>query len=279
MFNIVLLQHEFIWNTPLLIGLLGLAFIYLMTVYRLSKLKFYNKQPLFFLLSVFLLYLILGSPFAVISHLSFSLHMIGMSILYFIIPPLFLLGIPQTTLRKSTTIPFLCRLCKWSIPSRLALIVFAGLFFIYHLPFVYNLLSQHSFLHNGYSVLLLLLALSMWWPIVTPDSNKQLKDRKLKQYVTLSGLLLMPACLILIVSALIDGSNNPFLAQITAQLCLPTDTTISLNILPPPFNTKYDQATAGFVMLGIHKLALVATSKQRNKATNRLHTKNQTSDD
>ncbi|WP_369293410.1 cytochrome c oxidase assembly protein, partial [Alkalihalophilus pseudofirmus] len=54
----------------------------------------YHRQPFLFFSSLILFYLTTGSPFAALSHLTFSSHMVQMSILFFIFPPLFLLGIP-----------------------------------------------------------------------------------------------------------------------------------------------------------------------------------------
>lgn len=266
MFNILLLEGQFVWNMPLLVIFIGIAILYSFLVHHLTELKFYHKQPLFFFFGIGLIYVTIGSPLTTISHLSFSLHMIQMSILYFVIPPMLLLAIPNNLfkwIRKSTVIN---ELSKWTLSPRLALIIFSILFFMYHLPAFLKIFSLDSYIHNGYMILLFLLSLCMWWPFVSPDPKKRIIGKKKKQYVVLSGVLLLPACLFFIFSALINGINNPFLTQITAHLCIPSKS-ISFNILPPPFNTKYDQVMAGFIMLGIHKMALMVSSQNKSEGT------------
>lgn len=258
MFTIFLV--DLTWNIPLLLGVIGIASLYAFLVNRLTDIKMHHKQPLFFFLSLGLLYLTIGSPLTTISHLSFSLHMIQMSILYFIIPPIFLLGIPSQLFQRIRNTPIANKISKWFLAPKLSLIVFAVLFLMYHLPIVLTVFTQNPLVHNGYIYLLLVLSFSMWWPIVSPDPLQRLCDGEMKRYVFLSGALLMPACLLFVFSALIDEANNPFLTQITALLCMPSQS-LSIHILPPPFNTKYDQAMAGFIMLGIHKMSLMATAR------------------
>ncbi|MGM0974758.1 MAG: cytochrome c oxidase assembly protein [Bacillota bacterium] len=260
MFNDVLLENQLMWNTPLLVSLTGIAVLYVLLVNRFTDIKIYHKQPLFFFISLGLLYLTIGSPLTTISHLSFSLHMIQMSILFFIVPPIFLLGIPLNLFQRIWKIPMANRISKWFLTPKISLIVFAVLFLMYHLPVFLNVFSQNPFVHNGYIYLLLLLSFSMWWPIVSPDLKQRFCEVRKKRYAFLSGVLLMPACLLFVFSALIEGVNNPFLSQITSHLCTPSQS-ISLNILPAPFNTKYDQAMAGFIMLGIHKVTLMVTTR------------------
>src|SRR5699024_6242385 len=98
MYYEVLLQEHVIWDTDLLIGILCIALLYILLLHRLRTIKMYQKHVILFLLVLGLLYITIGSPLSRISHFSFSLHMIQMSILYFIIPPIILLGIPNPML-------------------------------------------------------------------------------------------------------------------------------------------------------------------------------------
>lgn len=263
MFNDVLLEDYLIWNTPLLVGLIGMAVIYSLFVHRYTNIKWCGKQPLFFFLSLGLLYVAIGSPLTTISHLSFSLHMIQMSILYFVIPPIFLFGIPQQVFYSLRGSPFINIVSKWTLSPKSALVVFAIFLFMYHLPAVLSVLLQNSFFHNGLIYVLLILSFHMWWPIMSPDPRQRFNKEEKSRYAVLSGILLMPACLLFVFSAFVEGINNPFLTQFTAQVCIPSQS-FSLHLLPPPFHTKYDQALAGFIMLGIHKISLVATTRLSN---------------
>ncbi|HAM79485.1 MAG TPA: hypothetical protein DCO80_01590 [Ornithinibacillus sp.] len=242
-----LLGDQLAWNIPLFMLLLLIALLYKWLVKNYLHKTIVHRKTFSIFLGLGLLYLAIGSPLTKISELSFSLHMLQMSILYFIIPPLIIYGMPAFK-----------ALNRWLLPPQIALVSFAILLFLYHIPIVINLLSAYSAIHNGYVTLLFILSLHFWWPLVAPDPKHRFQGTVKKQYCHYNSLYIMPACLLLIVSAVIGEINNPFLTQITAHLCLPSETN-SIQVLPPFFNTSYDQITAGILMIGIHKLSLKLT--------------------
>lgn len=254
LFYEVLLLGELVWNIPLFVFLLGIAILYFFLLRLFSDLKLYNKQPLLFYLSLCLLYLLIGTPFTTISHFSFTLHMLQMSILFFIVTPLILIGIPEPMLEKILQVRIVKKVSKLILTPKLALYIFSILFLLYHLPIVSSLFI-HSYIQITFLLFLFMLSFSIWWPIVSPDSKQRINNEQRKRYVFLNGLVLMPACIVFILSALTVEIQNPFLHQISAQLCLPLDTN-SINLLPFPFNTKYDQFLAAIIMLGLHKFSL-----------------------
>lgn len=253
-----------LWNTPYLIGVTCVAVLYIILLKAFTKTKIYQKQPLLFFISLFLFYVTIASPLSAMGHLSFSMHMIQMSILYFIIPPVFLLGIPEPLFQKIRKIRFVRGVSKFFLPPMISLIVFAVLFFIYHLPIVLNVILEYSFLHNGYMLLLIALSFSTWWPLASPDPKQRYCKGQRKRYAFLNGMILMPACLLFIFSAFIDGVSNPNLMQLTLELCLPSSSSAQ-ELFPSPFNMKYDQQLAGIFMLGMHKFGLKMTSHFGNK--------------
>lgn len=255
MYYEILLLGQFEWNLLLFIFLLGIALIYSVLLKRFTTITIFKKQPLFFLLSLSLLYLLIGSPLSVISHLSFSLHMIQMSILYFIIPPLILLGIPEPMFQQIRKGSITKCISKLFVKPKHGLFLFSTLFLFYHLPFVLNPLSQNPMMQNGYLSLLFIFTFSMWWPIVSPDLKQRLHAEKKKRYIFLSGIVIMPACILFISNAIVGGIENPFLNQMTAELCLPPQMN-SLPSLPFQLSTTFDQLMAGTLMLGIHKFSL-----------------------
>ncbi|WHY76863.1 cytochrome c oxidase assembly protein [Neobacillus sp. WH10] len=250
MFYAVWLEGQLVWNTPLLAGLICVGTLYAFLLLSFTNIKIHHKQPLLFFLCLGIIYVTIGSPLSAISHLSFSLHMIQMSIIFFIIPPLILLGIPDS-------FPKIVKgLNKLFLPPKAALFTFAALFLMYHLPVVFAFLSQNSFVHNGFLFVLLVMSFSMWRPIGKEQN---------KRYAFLSGLLLLPACIFFILTAFIGGLNNPLHTQMTATLCISPVDLRSLTILPYPFNTKFDQIMAGILMVGMHELALFVTFRVGKK--------------
>ncbi|MEH7343322.1 cytochrome c oxidase assembly protein [Bacillus sp. JJ1532] len=252
---LLLIRNELEWNIPILMTAVFIAVLYTILVRQTTKFTMLQKQPFLFLSSLGLLVLIVGSPFAAISHLSFSLHMIQMSILFFIIPPLLLLGIPKPVYQLLWTV-ILVRSFLFVKPI-VALFIFAILFSMYHLPTILSLISDHPAIHNSYFFLLFILAFRMWWPITSPFKKLRTYSETKKRYAFLSGLLLLPACSVFILNALIDRMNNPFLTQLMTKLCLPSHSS-SHTLFPPLVNTRLDQLMAGILMLGIHKISLKA---------------------
>ncbi|WP_185819747.1 cytochrome c oxidase assembly protein [Salibacterium salarium] len=258
MFYDILLGGQLTWNTTLLTVFISVAVFYILIVKRWTNLNMNEKTPLLFLLGLGILYITTGSPFTAISHFAFSLHMLQMSILFFIIPPLLILGIPEPLFQQIGKNPIIKSGSKLFFPPMIALSIFAVLFLMYHTPFVLEILSQSPFLRDGYTFLLFILSLRMWWPLTAPDSKQRLDRKQKKRYAFWSGLFIMPACLLFIFNALVNSMNNPFLAEKTAHLCLPPASSDML--LPPLFNSTFDQLTAGILMLAIHKLGLLLVS-------------------
>jgi putative membrane protein len=243
------------WSIRWLIGLGSLAFIYFGIYFRTPG-KAY-LQPLLFLACTIITYFTFGSPLTPVSQLSFSLHMIQMSIVYFFIPPLLLLSIRPFFARWR---PATGKKCRYRWFAIFALYVFAVLFLMYHIPVMIIFLSAYPFIRVSYAVILFLLALCMWWPVTKPVYRQRVLIRGRQRYVLLSGLLLMPACMFFIVSGFMSGAENAFLDEMTAAICFPV-TSVSLEILPAPFNTKYDQIASGVFMMAMHKVALMLTVK------------------
>lgn len=260
MIKALLLGH-LTWNIPLLILLTSITIGYVLIILRYKPISL--LQSSLFLLGICLLYFSIGSPLLAISYLSFSFHMIQMSILYFIVPPLILLGIPSPIHNRITTIrPVLIvnRIYK----PKLSLILFATLFLMYHLPIFLTFITKYSILQNSFLTVLFLLAFHMWIPIATPHAKQKLSKLKKNKYVFHSGLLITPACLLFIVTALFNNHENPLFAEMLIHLCLPPETS-SIQLLPPPFNTKYDQMMAGVFMMGLHKFGLIIICKLEEK--------------
>lgn len=265
-----ILMNQLTWNWPLLLTLLGIVALYLFAVHRYAKGKTILLQPFCFFTGCLLLLLVVVSPFAIISHVSFSLHMIQMSILYFIVPPLLLLGIPEQLLHRLPRLPKSSWLKMNPFPRNIALYTFASLFLLYHTPFILTFLVGHPLLQNSYLLLLFALSFGMWHPIASPDPLLRLCTCKMKQYAFRSGLAITPACLLFIGAAILENTSNPLLMQLTAHICIPSSSG-KPPILPSPFNTKYDQLLAGILMMGLHKFSLAMALRLERKISARFY--------
>ena len=251
----------------MLILLTCIAIIYLSAVRRFATLP----QISSFLGGYALLVFAVASPFAVVSHLSFSLHMAQMSILYFFIPPLLMLGIPEQLLLLPQRLQIPRWLKKINFPSNIALYTFAILFLLYHIPIILTFLIGHPTLKSIYLFLLFILSFIMWKPIASPDPLMRLCACKMKRYAFISGIAITPACLLFIGSAFLENTGNPFLTQLAVHLCAPDLSETFQSILPWPFNSKYDQMLSGILMMGLHKFSLVMAIRLERKVSERFY--------
>lgn len=265
-----ILMNQLTWNWPLLITLLGIVPFYLFLVHRYAKRKTVLLQPFCFFTGYLLLLLVIVSPFAIIGHLSYSLHMIQMSILYFLVPPLILLGIPEQLLNHLPRWPRTKWLKKNRFSPNIPLYTFAALFLIYHTPFILTFLYNNPSLNTSYLLLLFALSFGMWHPIASPDPLLRLCSCKMKRYALHSGLAITPACLLFIGAAFLEDTSTPLLMQLTLQICIPSNSSTP-SFLPWPFNTKYDQILSGILMMGVHKFSLAMALLLERKTSLRFY--------
>ncbi|MCG3086595.1 cytochrome c oxidase assembly protein [Sporosarcina cyprini] len=252
----MLLLENLTWRWHWLIILTGLAVLYSFLLHRFGKNEVVRMQPISFSLGCLLLFLMLGSPFATLNHISFTLHMAQMSVLFFFVPPLLMLSIPvpwhdfiiKTRPAWWPSIPF---------TSLEFLYTFSILFLLYHIPSILSILVAYPVLQKSYLLLLFLLSFGMWRPLASPDPLLRLCACKMKKYAFWSGLAIMPACLLFVASAFFENAHNPFLLQLVAHLCGPG----FLDSLQLPVQSKYDRLLAGALMLILHKSSLVFTLK------------------
>lgn len=255
-----------LWSPYFLAALLLVLFVYfiLMIPFR-SRFQYgeplSNQQGILFVISVFLLYAIKGSPLDLMAHLLFSVHMIQMAVLVLVIPPLFIASIPlwvwRFLLKQKGFRLFFTIFTK----PLIALLVFNGLFSFYHVPYIFDHVMQNGWLHAGYSTVLFISATFMWWPLVNKlPETRNLNGIKKVGYIFADGILLTPAC------ALIIFANTPLYATyadpktwgVMMSLCVGTSTFTNLKLSGPEMfssmNLIYDQQLGGVLMKIIQEI-------------------------
>lgn len=145
-----------------------------------------------------LFYLAQGGPLELLGHLNFMFHMINMSLSYLIVPPLILLGTPAFVWRKLFGAA-LWRRFRWAANPIFTLLLFNGLFSFYHVPVVHDYIMTHYTVHAVYYAVLLIAAFLMWWHVTSPVPEwNRLTDLRKMGYIFANGLLLTPACALII---------------------------------------------------------------------------------
>lgn len=186
-------------------------------------------KQVFFIFGLFFFYLGFGGPLYLIGHLMFSAHMIQMAVSLMITPPLLLLGAPSWLLKELVLkIPFGKMLKPFTTPI-VAIVLFNALFSFYHFPIIFDYLLVQKAMHNLYQTLLFIVAINMWWTLVVPVPEwNRLSELKRIALIFLDGVLLTPACALIIFAntALYATFSDPQTWAQALSLCLPGQTTV-----------------------------------------------------
>lgn len=260
MLSINIFGFQALWSPYFFIALLivYVSFFLLTTKFRKN---FSHSEPLIlkegviFSVALLLLYIAKGSPLDLMGHLMFYAHMIQMALLYLVIPPLFIIGIPSWIWRKVISSPFVHPFYKLFTKPILSLILFNGMFSFYHIPAIFDTIKTDFWLHAVYTTLLFLAAMFMWWPLMNDLKEEgQLSGLKKMGYIIANGVLLTPACALIIFSSnpMYNTYSDPKMWIEALQLCVPMGTLYSLNLSGPElFNSlslMEDQQLGGIIM-------------------------------
>lgn len=224
--------------------------------------RFKNNQPplsktrVYFFIVLALLYIIKGSPIDLLGHLMFSVHMTQMAILYLVIPPLLLLGMPKWLLNIITAPKGIHKFVKLFTKPLLALILFNGLFSIYHIPVVFDVVKTDVWAHGIYTSILFVSAILMWWPVIGPlPQYYQIDGLKKIGYLIANGVLLTPACGLIIFAqhTLYNTYSDPQFWLAALQLCVPASMLATLDLQGPMMfswlpDVQKDQQLGGVLM-------------------------------
>src|SRR5690625_4255505 len=128
----------------------------------------------YFYTGLVLLYLLHGSPFSIITdHYLFSALMLQMSLTYFVVVPLLIIGLPFKWFKKYAWNHKLRLSIKVAGHPWLTLVLFNAIFSIYFLPGVFNVIHDSFILSFVTKAILFFYAFFMWWAIINP-----VRDRK-----------------------------------------------------------------------------------------------------
>ncbi|MGS2776713.1 cytochrome c oxidase assembly factor CtaG [Robertmurraya sp. GLU-23] len=220
-----------------------------------------RKQWINFVSAILLLYVVKGSPIDLLGHIMFYVHMIQMAILYLVIPILFIYGIPPWVWRSILTRPIIKPLFDFFTKPLIALILFNGVFSFYHVPNIFDIVKTDMWLHAVYTSILFLLAICMWWPLVNElEEYETLNGLKKVGYIFADGILLTPACALIIFAdtPMYSTFSDPNAWASALELCVPSTTLASLNLSGPEmFNSMSlleDQQTGGVLMKVIQEV-------------------------
>lgn len=226
------------------LGLISFAYIKKMSHGKHFGIK--TNHTSYFFSAVILLYLIKGSPFTVLADdYLFSAHVLQLSLMFFVVAPFFILSLPPAFMREQL----------WRHKLKIALnmlnrpwvtgILFSFSISFYYLPPIFNTLQQNSLYLFIAESIMMLLALLIWWEIITPlPEEKKLTYLARIGYIFLLAMLLMPIGFFLL---LVQDAVYPSYEAVAGEIL-------------PLLNAVYDQQLGGGLLkaaqLGSYMIAL-----------------------
>src|SRR5699024_11367804 len=108
-------------------------------------------------------------------------------------------GIPEWIWRKFVNISFVKPIVKFFTKPLISLLLFNGLFSIYHLPVVFDFAKSSQVAHTSFSLILLFAAFFVWWPLLTPLKELDTIQPLIKMvYIAGNGVMITSACVLII---------------------------------------------------------------------------------
>ncbi|PTM56438.1 cytochrome c oxidase assembly protein [Desmospora activa] len=177
--------------------LLGVGYFLLIGPWRQKR--GYEETPSLwkkrgFVIGLAVFYFALG-PVNTFAHDSFSAHMMEMALVYMVVPPLILLGLPSWVYRPLWSTPKRGKLFRFVTYPLVTLVIFNGFFSMYHLPVVFDTIMASSVLMAVSHIVLGIAAFMMWWPLTCPVPEKdRLNPLQKLGYIIGDSILITPAC-------------------------------------------------------------------------------------
>ncbi|MFS0861350.1 cytochrome c oxidase assembly factor CtaG [Fredinandcohnia sp. 179-A 10B2 NHS] len=255
-----------LWSPYFFLSLTVITLLYFLLVGPLRH-RFSNTEPtslktkLLFVSGIITLYIFKGSPMDLMGHIIFSAHMTQMAMVYLVVPPLLILGIPNWIWRIVVNNVYVKPIMKFFTKPLIALIVFNGVFSFYHIPMIFDHVKTNMILHSLTTTVIFIAAFFMWWPLLNKlEEWGTLSGLKKVGYIFADGILLTPACALIIFSeTAMYATYTELGAWINAlQLCVPASMLSGINLTGPEmFNfmpVLEDQRTGGVIMKIIQEI-------------------------
>ncbi len=142
----------------------------------LSAMQVTTRQWIFWILAMAALYLAMGTPISILAdRYLYLFHVIQLSILSVVVPPLVWASIPQPLIRAFIARPAIKGLFRfWGNPL-VAMLVFNVLSWAWQYPPILDATLSLSLLFTLGNYLMLVAALFLWWPLMGPASPAGLR--------------------------------------------------------------------------------------------------------
>lgn len=257
MLEVILADFHFstLWNGGILIYMGLFLVVYFLL---LPDKNFPKWKPVVFVLGMVAIFAALGSPINVIARIKYSTHIIQLIILLFVAAPLLVTGSKNEIFRRGMDMSYVRPILKLLSNPIVCFVTFFGLFYIYHLPAVFNPVRVDLFTNYLMMFALLFAGIMLWMPIVSHFLTKTKK----RIYIILTIVFFIPYAIILLLQDqslyLVYTDAEKFLESLA--VCMPNvkDLTPEMAAAFMPYDAVEEQKLGGILLLG-SQIILVAT--------------------
>ncbi|MFZ3580141.1 cytochrome c oxidase assembly protein [Virgibacillus sp. DJP39] len=158
------------------------------------------RKKISFLFGLLTIYISLAGPISILSNnLIFSAHMLQQALMYIVMPPLILVGMPHVFYQFFDKILVKSKILRIFKSPLIGLLLFNVLWSLYHIPTIYEYVWQQFILLEVSHLVINTSAFLMWIHVLAPvgQINKMSYLTKIG-YMFANGILITPACALII---------------------------------------------------------------------------------
>lgn len=201
-------------------------------------------------LGMIILFITLGSPLNILGRLEFSLHVLQLILMTLVAAPLIVIGFKFRELDFLLKIKPIDRIVSLMVNPILTIGLFYSLFYVYHIPTVFNTIRTDLYLNYFYMFGLFIASMLLWIPLVY--DKKLISNKKLKYiFVNVIGLLIFSIIMIISKNNLYEVYTNPDFFAKALELCFPQnieiDPEIYLELIQ--YEPVIQQKQGGFMLI------------------------------
>lgn len=183
-----------LWNGGILLFILFTVILYIF-ILPTGKKHTVSKSMIFYL-GLLAVFVALGSPINVIARIKYSTHIIQLIFLLLIAPPLLIYGFKKEIIDIAREkISWIDQSVQVLTKPLHALIIFYGLFYLYHVPVIFNFVRIDLFLNYLLFFALFIAAFFLWIPVISEKSSMTGKQKM--RYALINIVLFIPYSVIL----------------------------------------------------------------------------------
>lgn len=150
----------------------------LLAAYAFAHRGDYSRAP-WFVAGVAAMFLALVSPLDALSdEYLFSAHMLQHLILILIVPPLLIIGLSETFVRRVLAVPALARIERILAAPAVAWTLAMAVLWIWHWPALYDAAIADENVHIFEHLCFLVTATIFWWPIFAPNARSLMEPMR-----------------------------------------------------------------------------------------------------